>query len=96
MSTGSAAPGIIMHNQFYDFQGMEKTVRDQVGVQDFVLLEDYTNVDAFLANLRKRAEADSIYVSDGEINIVAKGNVFKSLFELINFVRVSRPTLAKF
>lgn len=48
---------------FHDFQGMEKKIRDQVGVQDFVLLEDYTNEDAFLANLRKRAEADTIYVS---------------------------------
>lgn len=42
---------------------MEKKIRDQVGVQDFVLLEDYNNEDSFLANLRKRAEADSIYVS---------------------------------
>lgn len=47
----------------FALQGMEKKIRDQVGVQDFVLLEDYTNVDSFLANLRKRAEADSIYVS---------------------------------
>lgn len=50
-------------SSFHDFQGMEKKIRDQVGVQDFVLLEDYNNEDSFLANLRKRAEADSIYVS---------------------------------
>lgn len=49
-------------SSFYDFQGMEKKIRDHVGVQDFVLLEDYTE-DSFIANLRKRAEADSIYVS---------------------------------
>lgn len=54
---------IIIMSSFHDFQGMEKKIRDQVGVQDFVLLEDYNNEDSFLANLRKRAEADSIYVS---------------------------------
>lgn len=37
--------------------------RDKTGVQDFVLLEDYTNVDAFLDNLKKRFNADLIYVS---------------------------------
>ncbi len=28
--------------------------RDHIGVQDFVLLENHTNEEAFLANLRKR------------------------------------------
>ena len=37
--------------------------RDHIGVQDFVLLEDYTNTDAFLGNLRKRFKANLIYVS---------------------------------
>ena len=37
--------------------------RDRIGVQDFVLLEDYKNVDAFLENLRKRFNANLIYVS---------------------------------
>lgn len=37
--------------------------RDHIGVQDFVLLEDYTSEDAFLANLQKRFKANLIYVS---------------------------------
>lgn len=37
--------------------------RDRIGVQDFVLLEDYNNVNAFLENLRKRFRANLIYVS---------------------------------
>ncbi len=41
--------------------------RDQTGVQDFVLLEDYTNVEAFLDNLKKRFKADLIYVSEPEL-----------------------------
>lgn len=52
----------------FDFQAMEKTARDQ-GVPDFVLLEDYNSEDAFLENLRKRAEANLIYVSQSIILI---------------------------
>ena len=37
--------------------------RDRIGVQDFVLLEDYNSVHAFLENLRKRFKANLIYVS---------------------------------
>ena len=37
--------------------------RDKVGVQDFVLLEDFKNPEAFVDNLRKRYQADLIYVS---------------------------------
>ncbi len=37
--------------------------RDRVGVQDFVLLEDFTNIDAFLDNLKKRFSENLIYVS---------------------------------
>ena len=37
--------------------------RDQIGVEDFVLLEDYQSQDAFVDNLRKRFKADLIYVS---------------------------------
>ena len=46
-------------------KGIESALhhRDEIGVQDFVLLEDYNNVDAFLANLRKRFKANHIYVS---------------------------------
>lgn len=37
--------------------------RDHIGVQDFVLLENYTSQEAFLENLRKRFKANLIYVS---------------------------------
>ena len=40
--------------------------RDQIGVEDFVLLEDYQSQDAFVDNLRKRFKADLIYVSTPE------------------------------
>lgn len=77
-------------SSFYDFQGMEKKIRDQVGVQDFVLLEDYTNEESFLANLQKRAEADQIYVS----TYIVGGYCWMDI-ELIKFLP-RRPTLAKF
>lgn len=37
--------------------------RDRVGVQDFVLLEDYRSEEAFIDNLRKRFKENIIYVS---------------------------------
>lgn len=37
--------------------------RDRVGVQDFVLLEDFRSEAAFIDNLRKRFKEDLIYVS---------------------------------
>lgn len=36
--------------------------RDRVGVQDFVLLEDFRSEAAFIDNLRKRFKEDLIYV----------------------------------
>lgn len=36
--------------------------RDRVGVQDAVLLEDYTNENAFVDNLNKRFKENIIYV----------------------------------
>ena len=41
--------------------------RDRVGVQDFVLLEDFQSEDAFIDNLRKRFKEDLIYVRCPEI-----------------------------
>lgn len=38
------------------------TARDRVGVQDFVLLENYTSEAAFIENLRKRFKENLIYV----------------------------------
>ncbi|XP_046840853.1 unconventional myosin-Ic-like [Xenia sp. Carnegie-2017] len=52
-------------------------VRDRVGVQDFVLLEDFKNPDAFVDNLRKRYKADLIYTYIG--NVVISVNPYKSL-----------------
>lgn len=44
--------------------------RDRVGLQDFVLLEDFQNEAAFLDNLRKRFQENIIYVSIILSNIV--------------------------
>lgn len=43
---------------------MEKGLhdRDIVGLQDFILLEDYQSETAFIDNLKKRFHADLIYV----------------------------------
>ena len=42
--------------------------RDKVGVDDFVLLEDFENKDSFLENLQKRYKENIIYVSfDGNL-----------------------------
>lgn len=41
------------------------TARDRVGVQDFVLLENFTSEAAFIENLRKRFKENLIYVSGG-------------------------------
>lgn len=41
----------------------ELHARDKVGVQDFVLLENYTSEDAFIDNLQKRSKEDLIYVN---------------------------------
>ena len=45
----------------------ELQARDRIGVQDFVLLEDFQSEDAFLENLRKRYNSDLIYVSTEKI-----------------------------
>eukprot|EP00061_Rhincodon_typus_P007637 g29534.t1 len=37
------------------------TARDRVGVQDFVLLENFTSEAAFIENLRKRFKENLIY-----------------------------------
>ena len=38
--------------------------RDKVGVQDFVLLENFRSEDAFINNLCKRFNMEIIYVSN--------------------------------
>lgn len=44
------------------------TARDRVGVQDFVLLENYTSEAAFIENLRKRFKENLIYVSEDVVD----------------------------
>lgn len=43
---------------------MEKGLheRDIVGLQDFILLEDFQSEEAFIDNLKKRFHANLIYV----------------------------------
>ncbi|KAG8036077.1 hypothetical protein G9C98_004656 [Cotesia typhae] len=41
--------------------------RDRVGVQDFVLLEDFQNEQAFIENLRKRFRENLIYTYIGQV-----------------------------
>ena len=50
---------------------MEKDLeaRDRVGVQDFVLLEDYTSETAFIDNLHKRFKENLIYVSIDSLHV---------------------------
>ncbi|XP_039257416.2 unconventional myosin-Ic-like isoform X2 [Styela clava] len=43
------------------------TARDRVGVQDFVLLENYTSENAFIENLRKRFSEKLIYTYIGSV-----------------------------
>lgn len=45
-------------------------VRDRVGVQDFVLLENYTSETAFIENLQKRSKEELIYVSCHVLNLI--------------------------
>ena len=46
--------------------GVEEALhkRDRVGVQDFVLLENFQSESAFVENLEKRFSEDIIYVSN--------------------------------
>ena len=51
--------------QLIPIVGMEKGLhdRDRVGLQDFVLLENYQSEEAFIDNLKKRFQENLIYVS---------------------------------
>ncbi|CAG0894873.1 unnamed protein product [Darwinula stevensoni] len=53
---------------------MEKSShqREKVGVDDFVLLEDHTDENAFLDNLNKRFNHDVIYVSSPSFPIAER------------------------
>nr|XP_033321670.1 unconventional myosin IC isoform X4 [Megalopta genalis]XP_033321671.1 unconventional myosin IC isoform X4 [Megalopta genalis] len=51
--------------------------RDRVGVQDFVLLEDFQSEAAFIDNLRKRFKEDLIYTYIGQVLVSV--NPYKKL-----------------
>ncbi|KAL4657338.1 unconventional myosin-Ic-like isoform X1 [Arapaima gigas] len=53
------------------------TARDRVGVQDFVLLENYTSEAAFIDNLRKRFKENLIYTYIG--SVLVSVNPYKEL-----------------
>jgi hypothetical protein len=44
-------------------------VRDRVGVQDFVLLENHTSETEFIENLQKRSKEELIYVRFHILNL---------------------------
>lgn len=51
--------------------------RDKVGVEDAILLEDYTNTDSFIDNLHKRFNENLIYTYIG--NVLVSVNPYKEL-----------------
>ncbi|XP_058853992.1 unconventional myosin-Ic isoform X4 [Acipenser ruthenus] len=53
------------------------TARDRVGVQDFVLLENFTSEAAFIDNLRKRFKENLIYTYIG--SVLVSVNPYKEL-----------------
>uniref|UniRef100_A0A671XMZ3 Unconventional myosin-Ih-like n=1 Tax=Sparus aurata TaxID=8175 RepID=A0A671XMZ3_SPAAU len=53
------------------------TARDRVGIQDFVLLDNYTSESAFLDNLRKRSHENLIYTYIG--TLLVSVNPYKEL-----------------
>ncbi|XP_053223675.1 unconventional myosin-Ic isoform X3 [Podarcis raffonei] len=53
------------------------TARDRVGVQDFVLLENFTSEAAFIENLRKRFKENLIYTYIG--SVLVSVNPYKDL-----------------
>lgn len=55
--------------------------RDKVGVEDFILLEDFQNINAFVDNLKKRFKENLIYVRNN-----VKGGQLKDVNFLIFLV----------
>ncbi|XP_068186480.1 unconventional myosin-Ic-like [Antennarius striatus] len=53
------------------------TARDRVGVQDFVLLENYTSEAAFIENLRRRLRENLVYTYIG--SVLVSVNPYKDL-----------------
>lgn len=70
------------------------TARDRVGVQDFVLLENYNSEVAFIDNLRKRFKENLIYVRIPSVFILTK-LCFKYKHAYHSFSFLTRRTLAR-
>ena len=66
-------------------------IRDQVGVQDFVLLENFKSEEAFIENLQKRTKADLIYVCLFVL-ISAYCHTYGHQQQLNFFAYIHRPT----
>ena len=63
-------------------------VRDKIGVQDFVLLENHRSEDAFMDNLRKRFKERLIYVRKSSLILVIYPHILsinKSLQFIVSF-----------
>uniref|UniRef100_A0A8D0GKM0 Unconventional myosin-Ic n=2 Tax=Sphenodon punctatus TaxID=8508 RepID=A0A8D0GKM0_SPHPU len=75
---GFSSPGAIGSNGIR-LTTMESalTARDRVGVQDFVLLENFTSEAAFIENLRKRFKENLIYTYIG--SVLVSVNPYKDL-----------------
>ncbi|XP_037024276.1 unconventional myosin IC isoform X1 [Bradysia coprophila] len=66
-------------NRWSVYPTMEKGLheRDLVGLQDFILLEDYQNETAFVDNLKKRFQSNLIYTYIGQV--LVEVNPYKEL-----------------
>lgn len=62
-----AKPEVLKHKKLHGNMERGLHERDRVGVEDFVLLEDFRSESSFISNLKKRFEQDLIYVSDSVI-----------------------------
>lgn len=59
--------------------------RDRVGVQDFVLLEDYRSEAAFINNLKKRFTENIIYVSTGDTSARFSSAKYRAIILTVRF-----------
>lgn len=71
------------------------TARDRVGIQDFVLLDETTEV-AFLSNLKKRFSRDLIYVSLGKDFLNSAVNKYMLTIHFFFLPHRFRHTLAHY
>lgn len=51
------------NNKNHNNDNEDEDESTRVGLDDFVLLDDFTNENAFIENLRERHAADIVYVS---------------------------------